>query len=140
MDHIAWKGRCSITPIARVPGETRLQGVIESSGILWFCGKCRGVVEDPLDCLWQMQRSDIMLWAEIVGLISCACYNCEVSHLESKTHPDWTSYTSVSNHLGGWGQIMWCWLHRGPAIDVQNQLARPLWTKSTQSLERNFKI
>ncbi|XP_059451919.1 putative disease resistance RPP13-like protein 1 [Corylus avellana] len=28
---------------ARVPGDTRLQGVIESSGILCFGGKCRGV-------------------------------------------------------------------------------------------------
>jgi hypothetical protein len=63
-----------------------------------------------------------------------------VSHSESETHAGRASYISVSNHLGGWDQIMRCWVHTGPAINVQNQLARPLWTRSTQSLERNFEI
>ena len=51
--------------------------MIESSGILWFCGKYRGVVEDPFDCLWQMQRRCSYVGCRLLCVVRAVCGKCK---------------------------------------------------------------
>jgi hypothetical protein len=47
--------------------------VCRSTGILCFCGKCRGIVRDPLDCLWQMQRRCFYVGCRLLCVVQAAC-------------------------------------------------------------------